>query len=109
MRSCFEDLLKKSTIVQSECEFDGSFKNYNFFSFKIACMWRYNVVVGGEFSLQYNSANVRPAIIKSLPFQIVKIYGKLYINASTTTIVTLNKVLKLINLLSQRKLIDPFY
>jgi len=65
--SCFEDLLKKSTIVQSEFKFDGSFKNYNFFSFKIACMWRYTVVVEGEFSLPYNSANVRPAVIKSLP------------------------------------------
>jgi len=107
--SCFEGLLKRDTIVQSEFEFDGSFKNYNFFSFNIACMCHYTAVVGDEISLPYNSANVRPAIIKSLPFQIVKIYGKLYINASTTTIVTLNKVLKLINLLSQRKLIDPFY
>ena len=65
MGSCSEDLLKRDTIVQSE--FDGSFKNYNFFSFKIACMWRYTVVVEGEFSLPYNSANVRPAVIKSLP------------------------------------------
>ena len=38
-----------------------------FFSFKIVCMWRYTVVVKGEFSLPYNSANVRSAVIKSIP------------------------------------------
>ena len=95
MGSCSEDLLKRDTIVQSEFEFDGSFKNYNFFSFNIACMCHYTAVVGDEISLPYNSANVRPAIIKSLPFQIVKIYGKLYINASTTTIVVLKQSYKI--------------
>jgi hypothetical protein len=36
--SCFEDLLERDTIVQSEFEFDEWFKNYNFLSFEIACM-----------------------------------------------------------------------
>ena len=31
MGSCFEGLLERDTIVQSEFEFDGWFKNYNFF------------------------------------------------------------------------------
>ena len=67
MGSCSEDLLKRDTIVQSEFEFDGLFKNYNFFSFKIACMRDCTTVVKAEFNLPYNSANVRPAVIKSLP------------------------------------------
>ena len=65
MGSCSEDLLKRDTIVQSE--FDGSFKNYNFFTFKIACMCHCTAVVEGEFSLPYNSANMRLAVTKSLP------------------------------------------
>jgi len=44
--SCFEDLLESDTIVQSEFVFDGWFKNYNFFSFKIACMCHCSVVMG---------------------------------------------------------------
>jgi len=46
VRSCFEDLLERDTIVQSEFVFDGWFKNYNFFSFKIACMCHCSVVMG---------------------------------------------------------------
>ena len=65
MGSCSEDLLKRDTIVQSE--FDGSFKNYNFFNFKIACMCHCTVVVEGELSLPYNNTNVQPAVTKSLP------------------------------------------
>ena len=68
MGSCFEDLLERDTIVQSEFVFDGWFKNYNFFSFKIACMRHCTAVVKAEFNLTYNSASVRPAVIKSLPY-----------------------------------------
>ena len=31
VRSCFEGLIERDTIVQSEFVFDGWFKNYNFF------------------------------------------------------------------------------
>ena len=65
--SCFEGLLEIDTIVQSEFEFDGCFKNCNFFSFEIACMCHRPAIVEDEFSLPYNSANVRLAVIKSLP------------------------------------------
>jgi len=68
--SCFEGFLERDTIVQSEFEFDGWFKNYNFFSFEIACMCYCSMVVEGEFSLPYNSASVRPAVIKSLPIRL---------------------------------------
>ena len=47
--------------MQSEFEFDESFKNYNFFSFKIACMCHYLAVVDGEFSLLYNIQRKRAA------------------------------------------------
>ena len=36
--SCFEGLLERDIIVQSEFEFDGWFKNYNFLILKLlAC------------------------------------------------------------------------
>jgi hypothetical protein len=35
----FEGLFERDIIVQSEFEFDGWFKNYNFLSFEVACMW----------------------------------------------------------------------
>ena len=31
--SCFEDLIERNTVAQSEFEFDVWFKNYNFFKF----------------------------------------------------------------------------
>ena len=67
VRSCFKDLLERDTIVQSEFVFDGWFKNYNFFSFKIACMCYCPAVVEGQFRLPYNSTNVWPSVKKSLP------------------------------------------
>ena len=39
-----------------------------FFSFKIACMCHRPAVVEGQFKLSYNSANVRPSVINSLPY-----------------------------------------
>ena len=42
-----------------------------FFSFKIACMCHRPAVVEGQFRLPYNSANVRPSVMKSLPYKII--------------------------------------
>ena len=36
--SCFEDLLERDTVAQSEFEFDVLFKNYNFLNFEVVCM-----------------------------------------------------------------------
>ena len=68
MGSCFEGLLERDTIVQLEFIFDGWFKNYNFFRFKHACMCHCPTVVDGQLRLTYNSANVRPSVINSLPY-----------------------------------------
>ena len=68
MRSYFEAFIETNTLVQSDFDFDGWFKNYNFFRFKIACVCYCPAVVKGQLRLPYNSTNVRQSVIKSLPY-----------------------------------------
>ena len=58
MGSCFEGLFKRDIIVQSKFEFDGWFKNYNFFKF-----WNY-------LHMPLSSQTYSQAIIKSLSYSL---------------------------------------
>ena len=67
MWSCFEGLLERDTVVQSEFEFDIWFKNHKFLSFEVVCTCHCYRGGEGQFRLLYDTANIRHAVIKSLP------------------------------------------